>query len=504
MKRIIIVLLLALAFASTQAATTLFTVNNIQYSVLNTENNTVQVEGIDDNTITDLIIPGTVEYNNTTYHVTTIKNFAFDGNKTLKTVVVSEGVTTIGRSAFGRCTSLESISLPETLTSLDISDLSVFRECSSLKSIIVAEGNTHFRVDECGVLYDYDMKNLIYCPPAIEKSKVVANYIVPSTVENICNYAFNFNPFTHIVLPSYLKTIGEDAFANASDVNPKHPLKQELTIPASVTKIGSGAFYNSDITSIFYLWDGKTSLPTAKNIDLRKDATIYVKKSVYNNHLNDLKAWISTTYQYKVPINATKTYTTLCRDFDVDLSNAETSSGIKAYYASSVNKDKVTLKEIDYVPSRNGANHDEYTGVIIKVDEPNKTYYYQIGEKDYTSDNQEPNLSGNLLVGVPTETYIYGQPENYMCYGLYSGEFRRYSNDDFLQYNKAYLRLLKSSAGAKMLSIYIDKTPTGISEMKQTTDSYAPYYTLDGIPLGNKPTHPGIYIHGGKKVMLNK
>ncbi len=30
----------------------------------------------------------------------------------------------------------------------------------------------------------------------------------------------------------------------------------------------------------------------------------------------------------------------------------------------------------------------------------------------------------------------------------------------------------------------------------------APWYTVDGVELTEKPTAPGIYIHGGKKVLV--
>ncbi|MDY6269981.1 MAG: hypothetical protein SPL43_01175 [Prevotella sp.] len=104
-------------------------------------------------------------------------------------------------------------------------------------------------------------------------------------------------------------------------------------------------------------------------------------------------------------------------------------------------------------------------------------------------------------MGIPAETFIYSQQEEYMCYGLYNGEFRQYSNNDFLRYNKAYLRLPKSAAGVKTLSITIDETPTGISEVNDSKKQDAPYYTLSGTRLSSKPTHPGIYIHSGKKVV---
>jgi hypothetical protein len=33
-------------------------------------------------------------------------------------------------------------------------------------------------------------------------------------------------------------------------------------------------------------------------------------------------------------------------------------------------------------------------------------------------------------------------------------------------------------------------------------DDSAPWYTVDGVELTEKPTAPGIYIHGGKKVIV--
>ena len=76
-----------------------------------------------------------------------------------------------------------------------------------------------------------------------------------------------------------------------------------------------------------------------------------------------------------------------------------------------------------------------------------------------------------------------------MCYGLYNGEFRQYSNNDFLRYNKAYLRLPASSASAKTLSISTDETPTGISEVNDSKKQNAPYYTPE------QQAHPSGLLH---------
>ena len=54
-------------------------------------------------------------------------------NSDIKSVVIEDGVTSIGNSAFYECTSLSSIILPETLTTL--SNEWVFGSCKNLKEV---------------------------------------------------------------------------------------------------------------------------------------------------------------------------------------------------------------------------------------------------------------------------------------------------------------------------------------------------------------------------------
>jgi hypothetical protein len=67
--------------------------------------------------------------------VTSIPNDAFHGNRVVVEVVLPEGLQEIGESAFGGCTSLQTITLPEGLL-LSIGD-GAFTGCSSLPAILI-------------------------------------------------------------------------------------------------------------------------------------------------------------------------------------------------------------------------------------------------------------------------------------------------------------------------------------------------------------------------------
>jgi hypothetical protein len=61
--------------------------------------------------------------------VTTIDDFAFSGCSGLTTVTIPSGVTTIGNNAFAGCTALTSITLPSSVTTIDFN---TFKGCTAL------------------------------------------------------------------------------------------------------------------------------------------------------------------------------------------------------------------------------------------------------------------------------------------------------------------------------------------------------------------------------------
>ena len=66
----------------------------------------------------DVVIPETVDYEGTEYSVTSIGEWAFYYCSSLTSVTIPNSVTTIGNYAFNECTSLTSVTIPNSVTTI--------------------------------------------------------------------------------------------------------------------------------------------------------------------------------------------------------------------------------------------------------------------------------------------------------------------------------------------------------------------------------------------------
>ena len=103
----------------------IFTFEGLEYRVI--DNNSVKVCQQDSSAISGAVnIPSTVTYNNNTYSVTAIGDYAFIVCTRLTSVTIPNSITSIGRSAFSGCSGLTSISIPSSVTSIGAD---AFRSC---------------------------------------------------------------------------------------------------------------------------------------------------------------------------------------------------------------------------------------------------------------------------------------------------------------------------------------------------------------------------------------
>ena len=162
--------------------------------------------------------------------VTFIPDNAFSGCTSLSSITIPDGVTSIGNWAFKDCTSLASVTIPSSVTETGYCS---FIGCTSLTAINVATGNQNY-VSVNGVLYNKD-KTAIICYPAGKKDK---NYKMPDGVTSMGVYAFSgCANLTNITIPDSVTGIGDSAFSGCTSLT-------GITIPDSVEFIGYEVFFD--------------------------------------------------------------------------------------------------------------------------------------------------------------------------------------------------------------------------------------------------------------------
>ena len=165
--------------------------------------------------------------------VTSIGDNAFYLCKALPSVTISNSVTSIGDCAFLFCEGLTSLTIPNTVTSIGEE---AFKGCSGLTSIIVENGNkTYDSRNDCNAIIETKSNTLIVG---------LNNTVIPNSVTSIGSYAFSGRSgLTSITIPNSVTSIGYGAFEGCSALT-------SITIPESVTNIESSAFYGAKLRNI--------------------------------------------------------------------------------------------------------------------------------------------------------------------------------------------------------------------------------------------------------------
>ena len=165
----------------------------------------------------------------------------------VKKVVIEDGVTSIGDSAFSYCSSLTNITIPDSVTSIGDS---AFSGCWDLTSITIPDSITTIgesAFSGCSGLTSITIPNSVTSIGAYAFSgcRSLTSITIPDSVTSIGNSSFSYCiSLTSITIPNSVTSIGTYAFSNCWYLT-------SITIPDSVTSIGKSAFYKcSSLTTI--------------------------------------------------------------------------------------------------------------------------------------------------------------------------------------------------------------------------------------------------------------
>lgn len=193
----------------------------------------------------------------------------------VKSIVIEEGITSIGYAAFSYFDNLRSIEIPDSVKSIGTS---AFAYCRRLESINIPYGVEY--ISDCTFLECDYLKN-ITIPDSVKvigdnaffSCNRLENIVLPEGAEKIGYYAFfNCDSFTDITLPESVALIEESAFRgcnNMASIKMGGESVQDL-------EIRKDAFYNClSLESVTILHDPEWYCDISDECGIREEAIFY-------------------------------------------------------------------------------------------------------------------------------------------------------------------------------------------------------------------------------------
>lgn len=221
----------------------------IYYNILSDSTNTVEVTRGGTGYSGSVNIPDTVTYDGHTYAVTAIGSDAFHGYGELTAVTLPNTLTTIGSNAFHGCNALTTITIPPSVT---VIKEDAFNECSGLTSVTIPNS-----VTEIGNYAFYYCSSLASVTIGDSVTSIGSNVLRGTPWYGVSsNWTDDMLYCGHYLLEAKNTLTGSHTIKGGTTCIARKAFLEcrelaVLTIPRSMTHIGSYAFKYCDVlTSI--------------------------------------------------------------------------------------------------------------------------------------------------------------------------------------------------------------------------------------------------------------
>ena len=173
-----------------------------------------------------VVIPSSVTYRGRTYRVAGIENHAFQDCDALTSIVISNGIESIGLEAFRGCKGLKIITIPKSVQHLGYA---AFAACVNLSDVHISsiadwcDNEFGAYVNPVYAFSTYgefaSSSPLFYAKNLYVDGKLVKELVIPNGVTSIESYAFSeFQGVTSISIPESVTAIGYAAFSGCDNL----------------------------------------------------------------------------------------------------------------------------------------------------------------------------------------------------------------------------------------------------------------------------------------------
>lgn len=195
----------------------------------------------------------------------------------IDSIILPESITAIGSEAFNSI-KLKSIVVPENVTFIGAG---AFADCSELervdflvKSCRLGTGEKYV-FESCPALSEFNFGSEIkYIPDNLLRgSGALENVTIPASVTDIGSYSFASTKLTQIIIPEGVESIGDGCFENCACL-------EHITINGNIYLIGDGTFSGCGNLKEIYIADSVRNIGRSSFAGCSALETVYMSRNV--------------------------------------------------------------------------------------------------------------------------------------------------------------------------------------------------------------------------------